>query len=159
MANEIDFDEILSKYRSDPFDYVEVCATHTGIVRFRVGEGDAVEAPSGEWQQVPGTALYQITRERNPKLVAARTNGVVAEIRSELEGQFVEAGEKLMVISPAINTSQARFTPISTCCWSKKKMERKMAANAANKRAITLGCLSFWVLPTVENRFTLEDVV
>ena len=98
MANEIDFDEILSKYRSDPFDYVEVCATHTGIVRFRVGEGDAVEAPSGEWQKIPGTALYQITRERNPKLVAARTNGGVAEIRSELEGQFVEAGEKLMVI-------------------------------------------------------------
>ena len=98
MSNEIDFDEILSKYRSDPFDYVDVCANHTGVVRFRVGEGDGVEAPGGEWLQIPGTALYEITRERNPKLIAAQTNGVVSTVRSELEGKFVEAGEKLITI-------------------------------------------------------------
>ena len=98
MSNEIDFDEILSKYRSDPFDYVDVCATHTGVVRFKVAEGDAVEAPGGEWLQVPGTALYEITRERNPKRIAAQTNGVVSLVRSELEGRFVEAGEKLITI-------------------------------------------------------------
>jgi hypothetical protein len=98
MSNEIDFDEILSKYRSDPFDYVDVCATHTGIVRFKVGEGDGVEAPTGEWLQIPGTALYEINRERNPKLIAAQTNGVVSLVRTELEGKFVEAGEKLITI-------------------------------------------------------------
>ncbi len=98
MSNEIDFDEILSKYRSDPFDYVDVCATHTGVVRFKVAEGDSVEAPGGEWLQVPGTALYEITRERNPKRITAQTNGVVSLVRSELEGRFVEAGEKLITI-------------------------------------------------------------
>ena len=98
MSNEIDFDEILCKYRSDPFDYVDICATHTGVVRFKVAEGDSVEAPSGEWLQIAGTALYEITRERNPKLIAAQTNGVVSTVRSELEGKFVEAGEKLMTI-------------------------------------------------------------
>lgn len=98
MSNEIDFDEILSKYRSDPYDYVDVCATHTGIVRFKVREGDGVEAPSGEWLQIPGTALYEINRERNPKLIAAQTNGVVSLVRTELEGKFVEAGEKLITI-------------------------------------------------------------
>ncbi len=98
MSNELDFDEILSKYRSDPFDYIDVCATHTGVVRFKIAEGDEVAASGGEWLQIPGTALYEITRERNPKMIAAQTNGVVSAIRSELEGKFVEAGEKLITI-------------------------------------------------------------
>jgi biotin carboxyl carrier protein len=98
MSNEIDFDEILSKYRSDPYDYVDVCATHTGVVRFKATEGDEVQAPSGEWLQIPGTTLYEINRERNPKLIAAQTNGVVSAVRTELEGRFVEAGEKLITI-------------------------------------------------------------
>ena len=98
MSNEIDFDEILSKYRSDPFDYVDVCATHTGTVTFKVVEGDDVQAPSGEWLQIPGTALHEINRERNPKLIAAQTNGVVSTVRTELEGKFVEAGERLITI-------------------------------------------------------------
>lgn len=98
MSNEIDFDEVLGKYRSDPFDYIEVCAVHTGRVQFKVGEGSEVNGASGEWQQIPGTALYEINRERNPKIVPAQTNGTVAEIRSELDGQFVEAGERLMTI-------------------------------------------------------------
>jgi hypothetical protein len=98
MSNEIDFDELLKKYKSDPFDYVDIFAVHTGRVSFRVIEGAEVQAPGGEWQQIPGTALYEITRERNPKGVAAQTNGTVSMIRTELDGQFVEAGEKLMTI-------------------------------------------------------------
>ena len=44
MSKEIDFDEILGKYRSDPFDYIDVCAIHTGVVTFKVKEGDEVFA-------------------------------------------------------------------------------------------------------------------
>ena len=98
MSNEIDFDELLSKYKSDPFDYVDVLAVHTGRVSFKVVEGEEVNAPSGEWQQVPGTGLYEINRERNPKIIAAQTNGTVAQVNTEFDGQFVEAGEKLMTI-------------------------------------------------------------
>ena len=98
MANEIDFDEILGKYRSDPYDYIDVCATHTGVIRYLIAEDQEVAAPSGEWLHVPGTVLYQITRERNPKRVTSRTNGTIASIRSDLDGEFVEAGEKLMTI-------------------------------------------------------------
>ncbi len=98
MSNEIDFDELLSKYKSDPFDYVDVLAVHTGRVSFKVVEGEEVKAPSGEWMQVPGTRLYEINRERNPKIIAAQTNGTVAQINTEFDGQFVEAGEKLMTI-------------------------------------------------------------
>jgi hypothetical protein len=98
MSQEIDFDEILGKYRSDPYDYVDVFATHTGQISFKVSDGDKVEGPSGEWKHIPGTALYEITRERNSKLIASKTNGTIHAIRSELEGQFVEAGEKLLTI-------------------------------------------------------------
>jgi len=98
MSNEIDFDELLTKYKSDPFDYVDVFALHTGRVSFKVVAGQEVTAPSGEWLQIPGTGLYEINRERNPKIIAAQTNGTVAEISTELDGRFVEAGEKLMTI-------------------------------------------------------------
>ena len=98
MFNEIDFDELLSKYKSDPFDYVDILAVHTGRVSFKVVEGQDVQAPTGEWLQVPGTGLYEINRERNPKKIAAQTNGTVAQINTELDGRFVEAGEKLMTI-------------------------------------------------------------
>lgn len=98
MSKDIDFDEIIGKYKSDPFDYVDVFAVHTGRVQFKVMEGDEVDAPSGEWNQVPGTSLYEINRERNPKMIKARTNGIISEVRTELDGQFVEAGEKLLTI-------------------------------------------------------------
>jgi hypothetical protein len=98
MSNEIDFDELLSKYKSDPFDYVDVFAVHTGRVLFKVVEGQEVTIAAGEWLQIPGTALYQIDREQNLKVIAAQTNGTVSQVNTELDGQFVEAGEKLMTI-------------------------------------------------------------
>ncbi len=98
MSDEIDFDELLSKYKSDPYDYVDVYAVHTGKITFKVMEGQQVDAASGEWLQVPGTSLYEINRERNPKIIVAQTNGTVAGIMTELDGRFVEAGEKLMTI-------------------------------------------------------------
>lgn len=98
MSDKIDFDEIIGKYKTDPYDYVDVLAVHTGKVSFKVVDGDEVDAPSGEWLQVPGTSLYEINRERNPKIIAAQINGSVMDIRTELDGQFVEAGEKLMTI-------------------------------------------------------------
>lgn len=98
MTEEIDFDAILGKYHSDPYDYVEICATHTGRVSFKVTEGSNVNSPSGEWLHIPGSPLFEITRERNPKLVTAKTNGTISSVRTELEGQFVEAGERLLTI-------------------------------------------------------------
>ncbi len=98
MSNELDFDELLSKYKSDPFDYVDILSVHTGRVTFKVGVNQEVASPSGEWLQVPGTALYEINRERNPRIVNAHINGIVAHINTELEGQFVEAGVKLITI-------------------------------------------------------------
>jgi hypothetical protein len=98
MQAEIDYDAILSDYRSDPYDYVDVYSPHTGKVNFAVEKNAAVDGPSGKWHHIPGSLLYKITRERNPKEIHSHTNGVVSFIRSELEGDFVEAGEKLLTI-------------------------------------------------------------
>ena len=98
MSNELDFDELLSKYKSDPFDYVDVFSVHTGRVKFKVAVGQEVAPTSGEWSQIPGTALYEINRERNPRIITAQVSGIIADIKSELEDQFVEAGVKLMTI-------------------------------------------------------------
>ena len=97
-SQEIHFDEIISRYRSDPYDYVDMLAVHTGEVRFLVEEGQEVTGVSGEWKHLPGTALYEINRERNPKKVTSKTNGTVASVTSDLDGKFVEAGEKLLTI-------------------------------------------------------------
>ncbi len=98
MSKEIDFDEIIGKYKSDPYDYIDVIAIHTGIVTFKVKEGDEVDSPSGEWNHIPGSLLYEINRERNPKKVTSQINGTISSLNLELEGKFVEAGEQLMTI-------------------------------------------------------------
>ena len=95
---DIHFDEILSRYRSDPFHYVDIHAIHAGQIRFLLAEEAAVEGQSGEWKHIPGTRLYQITRERNAKMVTSQTNGTISALRKELDGEFVEAGEHLLTI-------------------------------------------------------------
>ncbi|MEE4242514.1 MAG: hypothetical protein V2I36_13695 [Desulfopila sp.] len=98
MSNDIDFDKILKKYHSDPFGYVDIHAIHTGVVSFGVALGDEVDSTSGEWNHIPGTVLYEITRERNSKKIPAQINGTVSSLQTELDGTFVESGEKLMTI-------------------------------------------------------------
>lgn len=98
MVNEIDLDALTQKYKSDPFSYVDVVAIHTGEVSFKVIEGQEVRPVSGEWQHIPGTELYEINRERNPKIITSNTSGIVSYVNSEVEGRFVEAGEKLLTI-------------------------------------------------------------
>ncbi len=98
QENEIDFDAILSRYRADPFDYMAVCTSHTGRIRFKVEKGAQVEGVTGKFHHIAGTLLYELERERNPKKFTALINGQVDMVRSELEGRFVEAGEQLMTI-------------------------------------------------------------
>lgn len=95
---ELDLEELLSTRVLAPFEYVDVLTVHTGRVVLKVAEGEDVSAPSGEWLQIPGTTLYEITRERNPKLITAQSNGTVEQVYTEFDGQFVEAGETLMTI-------------------------------------------------------------
>jgi hypothetical protein len=57
-----------------------------------------VDGPSGKWHHHPGTLLYILDRENNPKPIHSYTKGEVTSLQENLEGQFVEAGERLMTI-------------------------------------------------------------
>jgi len=98
LEQDIDFDAILSRYRADPFDYLAVHTSHTGRLRFKVAKGDQVEGVTGKFRHIPGTLLYELERERNPKRFTSKTNGQVDMIRADLEGNFVEAGEQIMTL-------------------------------------------------------------
>ena len=98
MQDEIDFDQILSQYRSDPFEYIEVKTSHTGRLHFKANEEVVVEGVTGEWQHIKGTLLFHLERERNVKPVHSTVIGVVSAVERSLDGQFVEAGEKVMTI-------------------------------------------------------------
>ena len=98
MQDDTYFDEILNKYRADPYDYIDIFTSHTGRIRFKIKDNDPVDGPSGEWRHIPGSLLYELERERNIKSIYSSINGVVSSLESQLEGQFVEAGEKVMTI-------------------------------------------------------------
>jgi len=98
MHDDIDFDQILNQYRSDPFEYIDVKTSHTGVLQFKAKEEDVVEGVTGEWQHIKGTLLFQLERERNIKPVHSSVIGVVSSIERSLEGKFVEAGETVMTI-------------------------------------------------------------
>ena len=97
MDEDINFDEIINKYRSDPYEYLDVVTPHTGRVKFKVSEGEKVDGPSGKWSHHPGTLLYILNRENNPKPIYSLINGVVSSLREEREEEFVEAGERLIL--------------------------------------------------------------
>jgi hypothetical protein len=98
MHDDIDYDQILSQYRADPFEYIDILTSHTGRITFKANEELAVEGVTGEWQHINGTLLYQLERERNAKPVYSAINGVVSSVERSVEGQFVEAGVKVMTI-------------------------------------------------------------
>ncbi len=90
--------EILAQYRADPYGYVDSHTIHTGSINFYVKKDEKVEGVSGEWRHISGTKLYSLHREGNDKPVFSRSSGIVSSIRTDLEGKFVEAGEKVITI-------------------------------------------------------------
>ncbi|MFN3921850.1 MAG: hypothetical protein ACK4K4_05580 [Caldimicrobium sp.] len=99
---KIDFQElthILQKFKANPFKIYPLLTPHTGrIIEFKVNEGDRVVGPSGLWLEKPGTPLFVLEREKNPKIIRATHNGIVQNLRFELLHKFVEAGEKILEI-------------------------------------------------------------
>ncbi|MBU0482614.1 MAG: hypothetical protein KKG47_16095 [Proteobacteria bacterium] len=124
MNEDIDFDEVFRKYRSDPYDHVDIHSIHTGQLRFRVAVGDQVEGRGGEWDHIPGTVLYMLNRERNPKQVHSPTNGIVSFVRTDLDGLFVEAGEKIITIKHPLKKREIIDGILKQVLFSFKAPER-----------------------------------
>ncbi len=95
---DINLNELLRQYRANPYEEHEITAPHTGVIRFHVREGQETRGISGRWLHKPGTLLFILERENNPKRITARFNGEVARVRHELEDSFVEAGTGLITI-------------------------------------------------------------
>jgi len=95
---DINLNDLLRQYHANPYEEHEICAPHTGTVKFRVEEGQETRGPSGQWLHKPGTLLFILERENNPKRITATCLGEVARIRHELEDRFVEAGTRLLTI-------------------------------------------------------------
>lgn len=95
----LDVTSLLESIKAEPFTEMPVRTPHTGVITFSgVREGDRVMGPCGEWKEVPGTCIATITRERNPKPVAAFDKGVIQALNLDLEGCFVEAGTEIGVL-------------------------------------------------------------
>lgn len=98
QAGPVDLEELIERYKAEPYESFPMSSPHTGRVSFLVREGDQVAGPSGTWRERPGTPLYTLQRQGNPKRICAPTNGTVADLRVELEAAFVPAGTYLMTI-------------------------------------------------------------
>jgi len=91
--------KLLQKFKTNPYKIYKVTTPHTGYIReFKVKEGDQVRGPSGKWLEKPGTPLFVLEREKNPKVIRAYIDGVVQNLRTELLGKFVEAEEPILEI-------------------------------------------------------------
>lgn len=95
----LDVTSLLDEIKASPYEELDIVAPHTGVVSFgSLKVNDRVTGPYGSWKEKPGTLLATITRERNPKPIAATQKGVVSAIHSELEGKFVDAGTPLITV-------------------------------------------------------------
>lgn len=95
----LDISALLEEIKASPYREIEIAAPHTGLVTFdKIRPGDRLDGPRGAWKEKPGTKIATLERERNPKPIYAPEKGEVQEVRSELEGQFVEAGTTLAVM-------------------------------------------------------------
>jgi biotin carboxyl carrier protein len=91
--------ELLEEIKASPYKEIVVRAPHTGVVEFAgLKTGEQVVGRSGSYKEKPGTQVATLTREKNRKPINAPEKGEIQSVRTELDGQFVEAGEELLTI-------------------------------------------------------------
>lgn len=94
----IDLNALLEKYHQNPFEDYVLQSVHTGIIKFKIEEGQEVHGPEGKWHQKPGTLLYSLERQGNIKKIYSPYSGIIIDLRRDLDGSFTEAGVELMSI-------------------------------------------------------------
>jgi len=104
-----DITAFLEAMRAEPYEEISVQTPHTGVVHFVLPQADdiQVKGPSGQWKEIEGTRIAELTRERNTKAITAPCKGVLIKVNTELEGGFVEAGTTLVVIRHYLTRSEA----------------------------------------------------
>lgn len=95
----IDVKELLREMREEPYEKIVIRAPHSGKVEFVACEpGTRVVGPSGTWKEQPGTLLVRLEREKVKKPLFAPQKGEVMSLGEVQNGQFVQAGQELLLI-------------------------------------------------------------
>ncbi|NCC25464.1 MAG: biotin attachment protein [Deltaproteobacteria bacterium] len=95
----LDISHLLDRIKNEPYEEIVVRAPHCGTVSFEaVKPGDRVTGPSGIWEEIPGTPLAVLERERNKKIVRAPRKGELISFSEIENGDFVTAGTPLLTI-------------------------------------------------------------
>ncbi|MDR2891683.1 MAG: biotin attachment protein [Deltaproteobacteria bacterium] len=94
----LDISSLLEEIKASPYVESRITAPHCGVVRFNetLTPGCKLVGPNGIWKEKPGTLLASIERERCPRNINALEKGELVEVKSDLAGQFVEAGTEIM---------------------------------------------------------------
>ena len=99
--------ELLEHLKASPYEEVYITAPHTGRASFaKIQTGHTVYGPRGTWKEKPGTQLATLERERNPKALYAPQQGVISDVRLELDGSFVEAGTRLVTMKHTLTREE-----------------------------------------------------
>jgi biotin carboxyl carrier protein len=102
-----ELNSLLQKFKANPYKIYPVKTPHTGYIKeFKVKEGDEVKGPSGKWLEKPGSPLFVLEREKNPKVIRAKINGIVQNLKTELFGKFVEAEEVILEIKHPLSQEE-----------------------------------------------------
>ena len=94
----LDISTVLEEIKAPPYEEVAVTAPHSGEIFFpkNLQPGEIVFGPSGTWQEIKGSLLATIIRERNPQPIQCPDRGEVLSIHRHLHGSFVQAGTELV---------------------------------------------------------------
>ena len=102
-----DITKLLEQLKASPYEVIHITAPHTGRVNFaKIQPGDVVYGPRGAWKERPGTQIAILDRERNPKAVCAPQQGIISDVRLELDGCFVEAGTRLAAMKHTLTREE-----------------------------------------------------
>ena len=138
-----DIAEVMAELKAAPYTEKAVVAPHTGVVQFSdVEEGSEVFGPTGEWQEIPGTHIATITRERNPRNIVTAERGILRKVCRELDGTFVEAGTMLALVRHYLTRQEviSRLLMESLYTFCAPERARYYFAPDVDKKVKILGC-------------------
>ena len=109
--NKKNFDELLERYKENPFEIYRFETGRCGIVylegdvevqsrkiSFKTCNGNVVNGSRGTYRDIPGTILYSQMREGNIVPIFSEVNGEVMDLQTDLNNKWVEAGTSVLSV-------------------------------------------------------------
>lgn len=148
-----DIAEVMAELRAAPYTEKAVLAPHTGVVSFaEIEEGMKVSGATGQWEEIPGTHIATLMRERNPRRILATEKGVLQKLYKELDGTFVQAGTPLGVVRHYLTRDEvvSRLLVESLYTFCAPERARYYFAPEVDKKIKILGCRTVTVQDGME---------